>query len=230
MICETCGKENNGKFATGRFCTKKCACSFSTKTKRLEINKKVSETLKKEKLLRICETCGIEFFVHKSKKDSRFCSKLCINHKISEKTKDLLSKKRIEYLSKNKNVKWYDVKNINNQNIKIQGKWELDFANRCNELKILFLRHVIKFNNVHYYTPDFYIPKYNIYIEIKGFLYEKDKYKMLKVIEEHKIILKMIMNHSFIEIFKEDELLLLKNVDEMYKLNEINYDSFVKRY
>jgi len=231
MICETCGKEIDGKFGTGRFCSRKCACSFSTKIKRLEINEKVSKTLTKPKIQKICETCGEIFYVHKNtKKSNKFCSKPCINHKKSDKTKELISKKRIEYLSKNKNVKWFDVKNINGQNIKVQGKWELDFANRCNELNILFLRHIIKFNNIHYYTPDFYIPKYNIYIEIKGYFYDKDKYKMLKVVDEHKIDLKLMNDYNFIINFEEKDLLNLKNIETIFTYNDINYSKFIKRY
>jgi 5-methylcytosine-specific restriction endonuclease McrA len=45
MKCEYCRKENDGDYATGRFCNKKCARGFSTKEKREEINKKVSKTL-----------------------------------------------------------------------------------------------------------------------------------------------------------------------------------------
>ena len=32
MICENCGKEHSGDFGSGRFCSKKCAKSFSTKS------------------------------------------------------------------------------------------------------------------------------------------------------------------------------------------------------
>ena len=31
MICECCGKEHNGSYGSGRFCSKECARSFSTK-------------------------------------------------------------------------------------------------------------------------------------------------------------------------------------------------------
>ncbi len=47
MKCENnCGKEHNGEYGSGRFCSDKCARSFSTKSKRKEINKKVSQSLK----------------------------------------------------------------------------------------------------------------------------------------------------------------------------------------
>lgn len=44
-ICENCKSEHDGIYGSGRFCTIKCARGFSTKSKRKEINEKVSKTL-----------------------------------------------------------------------------------------------------------------------------------------------------------------------------------------
>ena len=46
MKCVLCGKEHDGTYGSGRFCSSHCARSFSTKNNREEINKKVSTTLK----------------------------------------------------------------------------------------------------------------------------------------------------------------------------------------
>lgn len=40
MLCENCGIEHDSGFASGRFCSRGCSNSFSTKAKRTEINKK----------------------------------------------------------------------------------------------------------------------------------------------------------------------------------------------
>lgn len=45
MNCENCNKVHDGSYGSGRFCTQKCARSFSTSKNRKEINRKVSETL-----------------------------------------------------------------------------------------------------------------------------------------------------------------------------------------
>ncbi len=45
-ICEYCSTEHTGEFGSGRFCNKKCASAFSTKEKRLEINKRLSQKAK----------------------------------------------------------------------------------------------------------------------------------------------------------------------------------------
>jgi hypothetical protein len=41
MTCLYCNTEHNGTYGSGKFCSKKCACGFSTKDKRKEINEKV---------------------------------------------------------------------------------------------------------------------------------------------------------------------------------------------
>ena len=238
--CKNCNKIFKDLIITDRsFCCSSCSAEFTNKLKE-KTNETKNKTrysvnsyyLKqgKEKTFKKCEKCGNEFLVKKNKAN-RFCSIKCIDRRITDETKEKISKKRLEYLSSNKNVKWHNVKNIDGQNIKIQGKWELDFANRCNELNILFSRHTIKFKNCHHYIPDFYLPKYNIYVEIKGYLYSKDIYKMLNVIEEHKISLKMINDHNIIINFKDaDELIQMENFEKKYSYDKINYDDFIKRY
>ncbi len=43
MKCEYCLSEHNGEYGSGRFCCKKCACGFSTREKRAEINEQVRQ-------------------------------------------------------------------------------------------------------------------------------------------------------------------------------------------
>lgn len=50
MICEKCGIDILIKYGSGRFCSAKCARSFSTSKDRDQINKKVSEKLKGRKI------------------------------------------------------------------------------------------------------------------------------------------------------------------------------------
>lgn len=47
MKCEYCEKEHDGSYASGRFCSPKCARSFSTSKNRQEINRKRSSSMKK---------------------------------------------------------------------------------------------------------------------------------------------------------------------------------------
>ena len=45
-ICEGCGVDHEGQYGSGRFCSATCARGFSTKTKREDINRRVSARLK----------------------------------------------------------------------------------------------------------------------------------------------------------------------------------------
>ena len=53
MICENCGKEHNGSYGSGRFCSKECARSYSSKQNKNE--------LKEAK----CINCGKPIFINK---------------------------------------------------------------------------------------------------------------------------------------------------------------------
>lgn len=77
MICENCGKEHDGSYGSGRFCSKSCAIAFGNKQRvhTSEMNKKTSETLKKfhnenkkPKVVKeynyICEKCGESFITN----------------------------------------------------------------------------------------------------------------------------------------------------------------------
>ena len=59
-ICELCQKEHLGEYGSGRFCSSQCAKSFSTASRRSEINQKVSKTLSGRKYVpvKLCVNCG----------------------------------------------------------------------------------------------------------------------------------------------------------------------------
>lgn len=77
MQCEKCDLEHHGEYGSGRFCSAKCARSFSTTEKRQEINQQVSERLKK--ILDIvgitCKMCPKQF--RPSHRREVCCSKDC---------------------------------------------------------------------------------------------------------------------------------------------------------
>lgn len=55
MKCENCKRSHDGKYGSGRFCTKECARGFSTKAKRKEINEKVGAKIKQLRLEGKCQ-------------------------------------------------------------------------------------------------------------------------------------------------------------------------------
>lgn len=48
MKCEYCEKEHDGSYGSGRFCSPKCARTFSTSKNKEEINRKRSDSIKKK--------------------------------------------------------------------------------------------------------------------------------------------------------------------------------------
>ena len=98
MICENCGKEHDGSFGSGRFCSKFCSISFGnknrkrTKEQQKVINKKISEGVKKynennhKEIIYynyICEKCGKEFTSAKIKNGRKIHCNNCkrkVNH------------------------------------------------------------------------------------------------------------------------------------------------------
>jgi Zn finger protein HypA/HybF involved in hydrogenase expression len=48
MFCERCKNEHDGSYASGRFCSAKCARGFSTANNREETSRKVSQTIKRK--------------------------------------------------------------------------------------------------------------------------------------------------------------------------------------
>ncbi|MFW6233491.1 MAG: hypothetical protein ACOC3Z_02410 [Nanoarchaeota archaeon] len=142
FVCENCEIHHDGNYGSGRFCSIKCARSYSTKTKRLEINSKISKTLlgkkslnKKPNIIKICKYCGITFDVTQTYKHQKFCSKKCSNKGQKRPgwsvchdklTKEDWSKiNKLSYKEGNNYIaggttKWYKYKDI-----KVQGTYEL---------------------------------------------------------------------------------------------------------
>ena len=116
-------------------------------------------------------------------------------HPHSKETKEILSKKRSEYLASAKNaggfkdVGWYEVQNINNKKFIVRGLWQYNVALKLNELNILWIKN--QYLNYFIddikktYNPDFYLPDLDEYIEVKGYFSEKDKIKMDAVLDQN---------------------------------------------
>lgn len=115
MKCENCEYEHDGNYGSGRFCSTKCARSFSTKVKRDEINKKVSKTLTKEgsTITKECDYCKNTFISYRSK-NRKYCTLSCarkdnwtddeyrdnITSKIRKRCSKKVEKDRLRYIGR----------------------------------------------------------------------------------------------------------------------------------
>ena len=145
MKCENCGKDHNGYYGSGRFCSNKCARSYSTKTKRVDINKQVSiklkgrpsklkgrkvinrklpisrkvlkqDNIKKNSIISTCVFCNKQW---KTKYIRKFCSKNCQHEHIhKEYIKRWKNGKELGYkgqCSTSKHIRRYIFEKYNNK-------------------------------------------------------------------------------------------------------------------
>lgn len=96
--------------------------------------------------------------------------------KMSEKISDTV-------LENVKNDNWHNSfgksKIVEYKGIKFHGNWEVEFAKFLDNQNIEWKRNTQKFeylfeNKIHYYTPDFYLPKFDLFVEIKGYPTQRD--------------------------------------------------------
>ena len=85
-------------------------------------------------------------------------------------------------------------KSIEYKGFKLKGKWELDMA-KWLDANMIEWTNIIQVpfeyfweGSVHYYFPDFYLEKFNMYIEVKGYERDRDRKKWKSV--ENIIIIK----------------------------------------
>lgn len=92
--------------------------------------------------------------------------------------------------------KWFKVPQYPFGEVNVQGTWERDFAQALNANEICWMRP----SGVHWqyrrrgvdgeiriarYTPDFYITGLELYVELKGYWWGRDREKMQDVRESH---------------------------------------------
>lgn len=96
--------------------------------------------------------------------------------------------------------KWYTVAGQN-----VQGTWERDIATKFELLNIRWIKLKTNKDTLKYemngkirsYTPDFYLPDYDMYVEVKGFWWGDDKEKM-------KIVFQTYPDKSIVVVEKEE--------------------------
>jgi len=218
--CENCGNKNSGLYGSGRFCSSKCSRSFSTKSKRYEINKKVSKSLKNKgngDILNECSYCKKEFKISWSKRKQIYCSRSCCTKKrfsgikLTEEQKEKIRIGVKESYIKGKKVlggktKWYSYKSI-----KVQGTYELrtckilDFWKNDGKIKDWEytndrIQYIFK-NKKSTYILDFKVFTNDgsfYYIETKGYVTERDLAKW-EAAKNNGFVMKIWLNKDILE-------------------------------
>lgn len=103
--------------------------------------------------------------------------------------------------------KWYEVSGI-----KVQGTWERNIAEKFNELNVKWEKvktyplEYVKNNKIKRYSPDFYLPDFDLYLEIKGYWWGNDREKMDLIIEQNPNIKIIIIEKYDYERILQGEL------------------------
>lgn len=123
-------------------------------------------------------------FSEETKEKLRILAK---GRKHTEETKRILSEKA-SLNNKGGKCKWYEVNGV-----KVQGTWEKNVALILTEKNINWIKPTTKNHSFKYsmngkirtYTPDFYLEDSDVYLEIKGHWWGRDKKKMKHVMEQN---------------------------------------------
>jgi hypothetical protein len=118
---------------------------------------------------------------------------------------------------KNKKTKLWSKPSVyktkDGKQVPMDSTWEVIMAMRLDELNIQWdrdenmkLPYFAKSGRKRNYIPDFYLPDFDAYLEVKGYLTESAKHKMKSVNETNDV--KIIMLNSLIEIasFSEKDI------------------------
>lgn len=195
---------NVKRYDPKRFCSQRCAAIFNN-TKRgplgYEVRAKISSSLQGRtnkykgkilvlRLIKKCKYCEKQFETPRWQ-DHIYCSTKC-------SIRDIGSRTTSPKAARGKSGIRSDI----SSEISFYSRWEANFARILNLLGIKWEFQPSTFNlKTQKYTPDFYLPEYKVYIEIKNFLsdysFKRDQ-KFRRIYPEIKLIL----------ILKDDYLIL----------------------
>lgn len=134
MICEVCGKEHDGSYGSGRFCSRSCGCKYSAISRSKDclnfIKQKVqnSKSLSKERKQKeyeatpkVCKNCGETYYKNWAKTvKSEFCSRECARSYSTKIKRDEISKKVSDKLKGRLVGNALNTKGVNNKNVNVE--------------------------------------------------------------------------------------------------------------
>lgn len=127
----------------------------------------------------------------------------------SESTRQKLSRHRSEVLETKggggfTTIRWFPVKNLDGTEYVVRGTWERDVADWLTKNNVIWIRRVYlsytRDNKSRTYTPDFYLPEFDLYLEVKGYFSQADKEKLRCVVEQNNVKLILVLDKHIKQI------------------------------
>ena len=118
---------------------------------------------KRERFIHICQQCNKEYEVRRCELKSRFCSRRCSS------------------LAKPKTPTWGKYKGVN-----MRSGYEIGYAKYLDKNNIKWDYEPTTFDLGHTaYTPDFFLPEKEVYVEIKGWMRKEALIKIKEFIKQN---------------------------------------------
>ncbi len=192
--CKTCGKEYENRHAFLGHCSSHKRGSVYTEKRKSEVPKIIN-------LNHRCIFCKTEFksgtslgghIVSCLKNPKRALWLNAVNLARTPQIMSIENRKmhsiRMSLNNSGGRCKWYTVNGI-----KVQGTWEKAVAEQLTYANIKWHRGNNPYGvwsykldeKVKSYTPDFYLPEYNLWLELKGYWWGNDKEKMRVITETY---------------------------------------------
>jgi hypothetical protein len=197
LICTTPKKEERKKF-----CSQHCLYEYMS-----------IERQQSEREIVVC-VCGKSFKRPSvAVKLQRFCSLKCGNknrtrtYKPTEAHKKAVSESRraawirgdYEHVDCLGRCKWYTYKTIEGNDIRLQGRWEVEFAKWLENQKKTFTAHrgvvyyVDDLNVTRAYLPDFFVNEWNAYVDIKAYYFFAKSRRKFELLFQQNPDLKLLL-------------------------------------
>jgi hypothetical protein len=199
MKCKKCGKEHDGSFGSGVFCSRSCANSREqSATSNLSRSKKLKTSVDK-----FCQTCKKKL---KKRNQTGYCSKHYHDSELYKKILSCALKGKtggVRHGGGHSKSGWY-------KGIRCDSRWELAFVVYCLDNGISIKRNYDKFDylycgELHGYYPDFVVND-DTYVEVKGYWTEQFNYKIYH-----------FPNNLTLEVFDKNKIApILKWIKEKY--------------
>ena len=165
-----------------------------------------------------CEICGKFFVVPKQDRFHKYCSVICSytsrlgkkyalgNHfRLTEEQKKAKRGQNNPMFKKDRQYYYSEIGYREDLGHKVKSTWEANYARILKAQGRSYEYEPTSFNlSVGTYTPDFYLPIENKYIEIKGYVTERFLLKLREMIARHpKINIELIDEQKYLTLEKE---------------------------
>ena len=221
IICKTCKGNFVSPFSSAKYCGPDCkpskkihelTCEYcttrfmSSSMKRKFCSKACSGMAHRDRRTHVCLRCRKEF-EEKKYRNPVFCSYACW---IDEENDPLGAMRRLSIKGRNNLYKGITFRSL------LESRFAKILDSEEIEWKYEFCRipWVDSAGFARTYTPDFFLPAFGLYVEIKGYLGSKDQEKMKCVYEQHPELV-------LIMLFRKDIHMLERDKRMVYRLKEV---------